>query len=276
MKTRIIQTRFWDDNFIYESDIYTQHLYIYLLTSQYVNISGIFQLPEGKIKTEAKLTDKQFEDSKQILSKNKKVFFKDGWVYVRNAEKNNNYRRSPSNETAYQRELAVIPANLLEYFHSLDSSVDSNVHGSVYTNHKSEIRNKNTEIRNKEEVTPDYSRIENLQKDPDKLNEIALKYKLPLDYVEEILEGLHLWCGSKGKKYADYNLALQSWLRRNISEGKAPVQVRKPPESLLDQIDTDYFKTFEGSGESPPLNHEISPKFIKFKKERLKEEGYDS
>ena len=210
MKTRIIQTRFWDDNFIYESDIYTQHLYIYLLTSQYVNISGIFQLPEGKIKTEAKLTDKQFEDSKQILSKNKKVFFKDGWVYVRNAEKNNNYRRSPSNETAYQRELAVIPANLLEYFHSLDSSVDNSVDNSVYTNHKSEIRNKKSIIRNQ------YKSIKDLKEKDFK--EISEKYGVPLEFTEVIFDRMQNWLESKGKKYENYKRALMNWVSRSKEE----------------------------------------------------------
>lgn len=148
MKTRIIQTRFWDDLFVSESDIYTQHLYIYLLTSQYINLCGIFQLPENKIKFECKLTDNQFQNAKENLEKAKKVLFKDGWVYVVNAERNNNYRKSPKCEPAYDREYSLIPQQIIDFF---DTTMDSTMDSTIYSTHKSEIINNKSEIRNKKE-----------------------------------------------------------------------------------------------------------------------------
>jgi len=271
MKTRIIQTRFWDDNFIYESDIYTQHLYIYLLTSQYINISGIFQLPDGKIKSEAKLTDKQFKNAKQKLVESKKVLFKDGWVYVKNAEKNNNYRSSPKNETAYEKELSLVPREILDFFFSLDTSIDSSIDtsmdSSMHTTHKSKIINNN----NKLVTNNSYSNINNLIEDSKKLSEIADNYKLPLDYVMGILEDLRLYCGSHGKKYSDYSLALQAWLRRDIKEGKAPR--KKISDYHLTLADAAYFKMRGGRAD---IGYESSDEYINFVKNYLKENGYDS
>jgi hypothetical protein len=154
MKTRIIQTRFWDDLFVSESDIYTQHLYIYLLTSQYINLCGIFQLPENKIKFECKLTDNQFQSAKENLEKAKKVLFKDGWVYVVNAERNNGYRKSPKCEPAYDREYSLIPKQILDFFDSTIKNMDStieNVDSTMHSTHKSEIINNKSEIINKKE-----------------------------------------------------------------------------------------------------------------------------
>lgn len=137
MKTRIIQTRFWDDDFVNGADIYTQHLYIYLLTSQYINLCGIFQLPERKIMFEAKLSEKQFDSAKKSLEESGKVFFYRGWVFVTNARKNNNYENYDGNKRALGRELEKVPTEVKDYFNSSPTLV------SQYTdsNNKSEIRN---------------------------------------------------------------------------------------------------------------------------------------
>jgi hypothetical protein len=266
MKTRIIQTRFWDDNFIYESDVYTQHLYIYLLTSQYINISGIFQLPEGKIKSEAKLTDKQFEDAKQKLIENKKVFFKEGWVYVKNAEKNNNYRKSPSNETAYQKEMSLVPSGIIDFFKLLDSSVDS----TVYSTYKSEIRNKKSEIRNKEKK---WDTADKLRKDTSKVEEIADFFKVDVPYVMGKIDFVEDYAKSEGKIYYDYNATVRNFIRRDIGWGNAPVKVKKPSDLTLSNIEDEYFK-LQGGGVD--LNYAKSEHYKNFVKERLKELGYDS
>lgn len=148
MKTRIIQTRFWDDLFVSESDIYTQHLYIYLLTSQYINLCGIFQLPESKIKFEAKFTDNQFESAKENLQKAGKVFFYKGWVCVKNARKNNNYESSPKNATALVKELNLVPEEIAKAFS--DTTIDSTIDSTMHSTYKSEIINHKSGIRNQE------------------------------------------------------------------------------------------------------------------------------
>jgi hypothetical protein len=203
MKTRIIQTRFWDDEFVSECSLYTQHLYIYLLTSQYINICGIFQLPVKKILYETKLTEKQFEIAEQELFQADKVYFFKGWVYVKNAMKNNNYVRSADNQKACDKELAQVSADVRAFF---DSTVGStgNSTSTVPINKKQEIRNKNTAKKSSLKALPlTDSEIQelatSLHKTPDKIRTL---YEKILDY--EL---------STGKSYKDYKATIRNWLR---------------------------------------------------------------
>jgi len=141
MKTRIIQTRFWDDEIQDSISLYAQHLYIFILTSQYINISGYFQLSESKIKFEAKLTDNQFSQAKEELAEEKKVLFHKGWVWVVNARKNNRYENSNLNVTACERELERVPKEIKEFF---DTTIK--VLSIVPINNNKEIINNKSEI----------------------------------------------------------------------------------------------------------------------------------
>jgi hypothetical protein len=146
MKTRIFQTRFYDDEDVIEMNLYEQHLYFYLLTCQYINISGMFQLSPKKVKFEAKLTELQFTNASQRLEEMKKAVFYKGWVYVINARKNNNYERSEDNQKACMNELARVPLEVKEHFNTVLPTVVS----TVPIIHKQEIINKKQEpINNK-------------------------------------------------------------------------------------------------------------------------------
>ena len=157
MKTRIIQTRYWDDEYITNTDLATSHLYIYLLTCQYVNICGIFQLSPQKMILESHLGKKGFELARKNLEEGRKVCMYKGWVFVYNAQKNNNYQKSPDNKKAMDNELKRVPVDVLTYFEQfIDSSVDSSVDStnkSKTINHKSEIKNQKSKfINNKSEI----------------------------------------------------------------------------------------------------------------------------
>lgn len=210
MKTRIIQTRFWDDEFVFNASKDAKLLYIFILTSQYINISGIFQLDERKIAFETGLTPKEFDKAKEEIVSANKVFFYKGWVKVFNAEKNNGYKNSPSNITAYERELSLIPQCVLDYFNSTpDTTVDS----TVYSNHKSEIRNNKYKIINKT-IKKEFSTFEELT--PRVCQEIADHYNCTLQEVLDTKMDMEVWMGKSIKnKYQDYKLALMTWVRKN-------------------------------------------------------------
>lgn len=209
MKTRIIQTRFWDDEFVFNASKDAKLLYIYLLTSQYINISGIFQLDERKIAFETGLTPKEFEKAKEEIVSASKVFFFKGWVKVINAEKNNGYKNSPSNITAYERELSLIPQCVLDYFNGTpDSSVDS----TVYSNHKSEIINNKSKIINKTKT--EFSEFEDLTEEV--CRQIADEYQVTLQEVKDTKMDMEVWMGKSNKnRYKNYKLALMTWVRKN-------------------------------------------------------------
>ena len=148
MKTRILHTRYWTDSWILSFDRSTRFLLVYLLTNQYVNICGIYELPDQIIIMETGLTKAQISNSKKELGKSGKVSFQNGWVQIKNVDKYNKYRNSPKNETAYKKEMDIVPSE----FVLLDGTgIDTSIDTSMYTNDKSGIINKESGIRNKKE-----------------------------------------------------------------------------------------------------------------------------
>jgi len=211
MKTRIIQTRFYEDTKVSGLSYEAQNLFMYFLTCPYINISGIFELSDRKIIFEHKCTEKQLEKAKDELERNKLVIFKDGWIFVVNAEKNNKYRNSPLNEQAYQRELERIPVNVKEYF---DSSMDS----SIYTNHNSKHITNNIEIINKKGVVRGNSMEILLEKDT--VLELSKTLNIDQDIVQMEVEKMVDWLKAKGKRYKDYKAFARNWLRKIKAENK--------------------------------------------------------
>lgn len=154
MKSRAIQTRFWDDEVVSELDQYAKYLFIYLLTCQYINVSGVFQLSEKKIIFETGMTEKQFLLARDQLVTSQKVKFMDGWVYVVNADKNNNYRKIPSNQKTYDDEWSKVPLKVKSYFESeeiLPVNEGSEISQGLNINNKTQIINNKSYLLNKEE-----------------------------------------------------------------------------------------------------------------------------
>ena len=133
MKTRIIQTRFWDDEFIVDADKNTRYLFLYLLTSQYINLCSIFQLNDKKILFETGLSVEEFKKAKTELEEHKKALFCEGWVFVVNAFKNNRYCRIKTCALAYENEFSRIPKKVINSF-------DSTMGTSIYNMQKEEIK----------------------------------------------------------------------------------------------------------------------------------------
>ena len=209
MKTRIIQTRFWDDEFVSEATKHTKYLYIYLLTSQYINLCGIFQLSDKKIIFETGMTAGELNIAKKELVENKKVLFKNGWIKIVNAEKNNQYRNSPLNEKPYNKELEHVPSDVLSFF---DSSIDSSIDSTMDSNIKYKI--KNIKYKTKKEGNKNFSEF--WEKYPKKIARSKVEKKYPDEKHEEIMKGLEAY--------------LKHW-----REKKTEMQYIPNPETWLNQ-----------------------------------------
>lgn len=142
MKTRIIHTKFWTDPFILGCSVGVRYFFLYLISNSHINISGIYELPDQVILMETGMTPEQLKTAKEFLEDSGKVSFEESWIYVRNAQKHNNYRKSPMNEKAYLKEIQNVPKGILGGW-GIDTTIDS----SIDTNQKQEIRNKKPEIR---------------------------------------------------------------------------------------------------------------------------------
>lgn len=211
MKTRIIQTSFWKDCKVQEMSLYAQHLFIYLLTSDHIGLTGAFELPDSYILLESKLTEHQLNQAKEELTKTNRVVFSGGWVVIRNAGKYNNYLNSPKTIKAYEREYQCIPSKLLVH---LDSSIDSSIdtipivtikQKTKTINHKTEYKKNVIEIAKMigEAPTDGLDRY---------LNEIYSQYvfkQTTIDFIQ--------WC--QGKKLKPTIARWMSWVRRGYKTG---------------------------------------------------------
>lgn len=119
MKTRIIYTDFWRDNYISELSAKEKLAFIYLLTNDSVNICGIYQIPDKYVRMELDLSPKEWDDIKAKFINDGKFYFKNGWVKILNYEKFNSYT-GEKNESAKNRELSVVPREMIEYQYSID------------------------------------------------------------------------------------------------------------------------------------------------------------
>jgi len=116
MKTRIIHTKLWQDTYFSELNNKEKLFFIYLISNEYVNICGAYEVQDRRICFDTSITDTDLQKIKEKLQKDGRFIFIDGWVKITNIDKYNNYRFSERNEKAFNRELQLIPEYIREIF----------------------------------------------------------------------------------------------------------------------------------------------------------------
>lgn len=112
MKERLINTRFWNDNWVRSINPLDRYLFIYLLTNEYTNISGIYELPLPTMAFGSGLDERDLE--KVMLPRlEPKVFYKDGWVIMVNFLKHQHIG-SEQVKIGIQNELKNAPKKVVE------------------------------------------------------------------------------------------------------------------------------------------------------------------
>jgi len=155
MKTRIIHTKLWDDDFFINLTIQQKIIFIYLMTNSLIGLTGMYEISDRRIRFDLGIDQDEIDKAKKIFENAGKIAFKDGWVYVTNAQKYGGYI-SPKLTEPIKNEISLIPSKILEFFkeYAFNHSVSIVYPYSIDTpiNHKSEIiNNKLKIINNKEE-----------------------------------------------------------------------------------------------------------------------------
>ena len=216
MKTRIIHTRFWKDDYISNLNRTEKIIFIYLITNESLNMCGIYELPDKYICLDVGVTQPELTKAKQKFHKDNKIIFIKGWIKIVNHDKFNSYGKGMQ-EKALEKELSILPTYIT------DTSIDTSIHtrpNTEYRNKNIEIRNKNTENRiQKEEIEEvkiekvEYGSFNDLTDEV--IQEIAEFYKVPFEFVSERREDMDIWMGKdpRKNKYKNYKQALQKWVR---------------------------------------------------------------
>lgn len=145
MKTRIVHTKIWNDQWFQSLSRSSSLIFLYLITCPDITISGVFELPDRKIMFDTNTTSSEVEQAKKDLSE--KIIFYEGWIYVKNVDKFNSYK-GPKNETAREKELTYAPKKLIGYIRGIDTSIDTSIDTTHNTNHNTN-HNQKSEIRKK-------------------------------------------------------------------------------------------------------------------------------
>lgn len=138
MKTRVLHTRFWKDEYISNLSQIEKLLFIYLLSNDQINMCGIYELPDKYIKADLDLDQDQLNNIKNKLMDDGKIIFSGSWIKIVNHNKYNSYGKGMQ-EKALDKELSQVPPYIL----------DTSINTSIHTRHNTENRNKKSEIRNK-------------------------------------------------------------------------------------------------------------------------------
>lgn len=207
MKTRIVHTKIWEDEWFGSIPRASKLLFLYLITCPQNNICGIFEICDRVLMFNSGLNQVELEQAKKDLEG--RVIFYQSWVKLTKSNKYNNYVTSPKLEVALKRELDLIPEVILKYMNGYDTSI----HTSIYTpiNHKSKI------INNNKGGVGGFGNLESLTNEH--CIQLSEHYQISTTAVLELREELKLYCAANGKRYKNYSAALQNWIRRRKQEG---------------------------------------------------------
>lgn len=153
MKTRIIHTRFWEDEKMVELSREAKLLFLYLFTNSRINLIGIYELADRIIKFETGLNAEELSKAKDELQDLQRVMFHNNWIYVVNAIKHSNYT-GEKNEIAKEKEIQKVPKEVLDYFETEGFEIPYrySIDGPITYKQRTE---KQEPINNKEEIDLD-------------------------------------------------------------------------------------------------------------------------
>jgi len=153
----MINTKIWEDAWFNDLDPIEKLFFVYLLTNPMTNILGAYELSKGTMGRATGLESRVVEEILRRFEDAKKVYYRDGWVVLRNFIKHQNYK-SPKIITGITVELKNVPKNIAELINMPD-----NLYG-IYTishsNSNSNLNsNSNTNSKCNESVTERVTRV---------------------------------------------------------------------------------------------------------------------
>lgn len=117
MKTRMLYTSIWCDSYVRELSDTEARLFLFFLTNEKVNLSGIYQCPDFyTLSLFPQLNQDKLNKIKEKLAEDKKLLFCEDWVYITNAQKFNDFHKSAMTLKPLLKELTLIPLRVYSYF----------------------------------------------------------------------------------------------------------------------------------------------------------------
>lgn len=248
MKTRIIHTKFWTDDYIRSLDIEGRLLFFWLITNEFIDVLGVMEVSLDVIERQTGIKANKIEKLKIKFHEDGKIDCYKSYIYLKNSYKYQTYSGilncQPKLRTIYEMSadvhrhyqiqiefwLSEIKSEIQPYYDNIKYkkiislynrvvkmfklSINTPIDTPIYTPSIGE-RNKNKEIRNKNKEIKKEKEIEISEED---MQIIADKYHVPIEFVMSKYEDLVDYCQYKGKKYKDYKAALRQWVKKDAIE----------------------------------------------------------
>jgi len=227
VKTRIIQTKFWDDSVVIEMNANEKLLFMFLLSNPKTNKCGIYEISDYEIIFLTGIKKADLMKAKSSLTEKGKVLFFESWVAIVNSDKYNGYKNSESHKADYDREISLVPEELKTSLEKMKTSP------RLVIKHKTKNINKKKSFGESENLlekaepeqqpsavggTGTYRSLESLGEF--EFRKLAEDFSVPIAFVLSKYDDLETYCGQHGKSYKNYYLALRSWVKTDAMKIK--------------------------------------------------------
>lgn len=185
-KTIMLNSRFWEDNYISELNSNEKLLFLYCLTNPRISLSGIYEVPLRNIALDTGIDRVLIQEIFKKFETDRKITYIEGWICIINYPKHQNYQ-SPTILKGVENEFKIIPSNIVDKCVLLGYPIDT-----LYIPFKGKVKAK-VQVKDKEEEE-NFEKFwkEYPKKIAKKEAEKAFYKKRPID-LTTLMDGLAKW-----------------------------------------------------------------------------------
>lgn len=221
MVSRNLYTEIWTDSFFNSLIVSEKLLFIYLLTNDQVNIIHLYKCPDHRIRSDTGIDTPIIEKSKIKFEQAQKMYFKEEYVFLRNAEKFEKYT-GLKNEISKEKLLGRLSKGILDWYSDINNTpIDTPI--NTPTMIPSNI-NINTNINNIEKN----SKNSLIPCTEEEIQEIANRLEVSVANVKSTHAIILNKIEAKEFKGRTVYHSLDNWVRMGIERGT----IRKSTSSL--------------------------------------------
>jgi hypothetical protein len=144
-RQRLVDTCFWDDNYILSLDPSEKLLFLYLLTNPLTTICGVYEISIKRMAFDTGFDQDTVQRMLERLERDLRCIYRDGWVAMRNWLKHQN-AGSPKVQKGIEIQLGKVPDELADYVSGegidtlshINSNSNSNSNSNPNTNESEE------------------------------------------------------------------------------------------------------------------------------------------
>lgn len=141
MKTRLLYTEIWQDDFFSALNPSEKLLYVYYLTNDSVNIIHLYRCLPSRVSADTGIDTPIVIAAQQKFEQAGKIFFKNGYVYLKNAHRFESYV-GEKNEVAKDKLFSRLSDEIIDWYNKItDRGIDRGTMIGT-RNKKSETLNK--------------------------------------------------------------------------------------------------------------------------------------